>query len=435
MISGGVDIAKGTLKSGYTAQFQNLTFTFQPITVTGWTQTVTQGDASFIVDDCIFHDILTDKTYTNANEGHTAAIHFNNSDDPFLNVTVTNSVFENIGIQDSYTGEGEGSNKVTALLFGARGTIDIPIMSLLILILMWSIYRFSNNISPEKLIIENNVITNWAVRGNTGRALRLSAVPEDNSLKGNVFVSTSVPEEILKSDQQTALINLQENYWNSPSLPSMEGGVGGILITGSTPTLSSQALPIYLDEEKTQLSKVSLIDTVSGSNYSVTLPNLAAAVDDYSATDTYAVALADVSNENKEKIPLTEAQSALFMNLSVTKQGEPLSGLEDMTVIVSLPTALTNPQVYIPGSDSPISSTLSDDGKTLTFTADIPNDFAIVYTTTPVEESDISSTLNITLEQTGDSTYDIVLNAQSGKLIHRFMAVDLTFALTGTASL
>ena len=100
VIAGGVDIAQGTLKSGYTAQFQNLTFTSQPITVTGWTQTVTQGDASFIVDDCLFHDILTDKTYTDANEGHTAAIHFNNGDDPFLNVTVTNSVFENIGIPE-----------------------------------------------------------------------------------------------------------------------------------------------------------------------------------------------------------------------------------------------------------------------------------------------------------------------------------------------
>ena len=214
----------------------------------------------------------------------------------------------------------------------------------------------------------------------------------------------------------------------------MEGGVGGILITGSTPTLSSQALPIYLDEEKTQLSKVSLIDTVSGSNYSVTLPNLAAAVDDYSAADTYAVALADVSNENKEKIPLTEAQSALFMNLSVTKQGEPLSGLEDMTVIVQSSYRSHRSAGLYTGQrrlqSLPPSQT---DGKTLTFTADIPNDFAIVYTTTPVEESDISSTLNITLEQTGDSTYDIVLNAQSGKLIHRFMAVDLTFALTGTA--
>ena len=97
------------------------------------------------------------------------------------------------------------------------------------------------------------------------------------------------------------------------------------------------------------------------------------------------------------------------------------------------PTALTDPEIYIPGSAEPISSTLSTDGKTLTFTADIPNDFAIVYTTTPVEESDISSTLDITLEQTGDSTYDIVLNAEDGKLIHRFMAADLTFALTGTA--
>ena len=323
MIAGGVDIAQGTLKSGYTAKFQNLTFTSQPITVTGWTQTMTQGDASFIVDNCLFHDILTDKTYTDANEGHTAAIHFNNGDDPFLNVTVTNSVFENIGIQSPYTDAGEGSDKVTALLFGARGTIDIS--NNVFTNINFNVINIpvSRNISPEKLIIENNVITNWAVRGNTGRALRLSAVPEDNSLKGNVFVSASVPEEILKSDQQTAQINLQENYWNGNSLPSMEGGVGGILITGSTPTLSSQALPIYLDEEKTQLSKVSLIDTVSGSNYSVTLPNLAAAVDDYSAADTYAVALADVSNENKEKIPLTEDQSALFMNLSVTSKVNP----------------------------------------------------------------------------------------------------------------
>ncbi|MDO5311344.1 MAG: dockerin type I domain-containing protein, partial [Clostridia bacterium] len=167
---------------------------------------------------------------------------------------------------------------------------------------------------------------------------------------------------------------------------------------------------------------------------------------DHEPDAVYSVEVSNAPKEEKEKIEVaagTSKNNLDVMDIKVKKtvdgESEYVSGIENQKVTITLQNNATDkPVVYYIDNGS---ATAIEDSK-VTWSNAAPNvvsfiaphfsTYAVSYNAAAVSAGDITPNVSVAFEAVTPNEYDIVLKADSGKKINRFMSADLTFAYAST---